>query len=60
MQALKKKDPNLKTLLSIGGYNQASNGFREIVRTRQTRQYFIEQSMEFLTEHGKCLVGFTS
>ena len=52
MQALKRNDPNLKTLLAIGGWNQASNGFKEMIETRQTRQYFIQNSIKYLTKHG--------
>ena len=58
MQALKTSDPNLKTLLAIGGWNQASNGFREMIETRQTRQYFIQNSIEYLTQRGKLVKHF--
>jgi len=50
---LKKRDPNLKTLLAIGGWNHASEGFKQMVATRESRAYFIKQSKEFLIEHGK-------
>jgi len=53
--ALKKRDSNLKTLLAIGGWNHASEGFKQMVASRQSRAYFIKQSKEFLIEHGKLL-----
>jgi len=56
MQALKRRDPNLKTLLAIGGWNQASNGFKEMIETKQTRQYFIQNSIEYLSQRGKLVV----
>ena len=53
MQSLKRRDPTLKTLLAIGGWNQASKGFKEIVETRQSRQNFIQKSIQYLKQHGK-------
>ena len=53
--ALKMRDPNLKTLLAIGGWNHASKGFTQMVETRESRAYFIKQSKAFLEEHGKFL-----
>ena len=50
---LKKRDPNLKTLLAIGGWNHGSAGFKEMVATVESRRYFIKQSKEFIIEHGK-------
>jgi len=56
MRSLKRRDPNLKILLAIGGWNQASNGFKEMIETKQTRQYFIQNSIEYLSQRGKLVV----
>jgi len=53
MRSLKRRDPNLKTLLAIGGWNQASDGFKEMVKTKQSRQYFIQNSIQYLKEYGE-------
>ena len=52
MQALKRDDPNLKTLLAIGGWTHASNGFSPMVATKQNRAAFIRNSMKFIKDHG--------
>jgi len=51
--ALKRRDSDLKTLLAIGGWNHASEGFRQMVATRESRAYFIKQSKSFLMQYGK-------
>ena len=50
---LKRRDPNLKTLLAIGGWNHASTGFKDMVASKGNRKYFIEQSKDFLIKHGR-------
>ena len=50
---LKGRDPDLRTLLAIGGWRHGSNGFKEMVQTKESRAYFIRQSAEFLQMHGK-------
>lgn len=54
-KVLKKRDKNLKTLLAIGGWNHASIGFKDMVKTKISRRYFINQSKDFLVTHGKFL-----
>ena len=45
---LKQTNPNLKTLLAVGGWNMGSIPFSEVVATKQTRQKFISSSIQFL------------
>ena len=56
--ALKKKDRNLKTLLAVGGWTHASEGFKQMVETRESRAYFIKQSKAFLEKHGRSLDNY--
>lgn len=39
--ALKKKNPNLKVLIAIGGYNAGSQVFSNMTLTAERRQTFI-------------------
>ncbi|MEO0688344.1 MAG: glycosyl hydrolase family 18 protein, partial [Cyanobacteria bacterium J06649_11] len=50
---LKKRDPKLKTLLAIGGWNHGSEGFKQMVASVESRRYFIEKSKEFIIKHGE-------
>ena len=51
---LKNKNPSLKILLAVGGWNHESQGspFSEMVKTRSNRQGFVQQSIQFLRERG--------
>ena len=53
LKKLKERDSKLKTLLAIGGWNHASEGFKQMVETKSTRAYFIQKSKEFLIKHGR-------
>lgn len=48
---LKSKNPNLKTLLAIGGWNFGTQKFTEMVSSATTRQTFISSVMLFLRKH---------
>ena len=45
---LKKINPNLKTLLAVGGWNLASAHFTKMVATAASRQDFADHSVTFL------------
>ncbi|XP_076449216.1 chitinase-3-like protein 1 isoform X2 [Babylonia areolata] len=49
---LKKNNPEVKTLLAVGGWNMGSAPFTSMVATAQSRQQFAEQSLSFLKKHG--------
>lgn len=52
LNALKNRNPNLKTLLSIGGWNFGSQRFSEIASNAQRRRTFIKSVPPFLRAHG--------
>ncbi|XP_060628428.2 acidic mammalian chitinase-like [Anolis sagrei] len=49
-QALKQRNPNLLTLLAIGGWNFGS-GFSEMLSTPENRRTFIESATVYLRQH---------
>ncbi|KAJ0037002.1 hypothetical protein NQD34_005679 [Periophthalmus magnuspinnatus] len=49
---LKQRNPNLKTLLAVGGWNFGSPRFTAMVSTEASRNTFIQSSMGFLKENG--------
>uniref|UniRef100_T1J829 GH18 domain-containing protein n=1 Tax=Strigamia maritima TaxID=126957 RepID=T1J829_STRMM len=50
--ALKQQNPQLKVLLSIGGWNQASSKFSKMVYYENSRRTFIQSVMSFLPQYG--------
>lgn len=49
---LKLKNPNLKTLLAVGGWNMGSLPFSSVVATNDTRQVFVSSTINFLRSRG--------
>ncbi|XP_078098322.1 acidic mammalian chitinase-like [Mustelus asterias] len=52
LNSLKNKNGNLKTLLSIGGWNFGSHKFSVMVSTAENRQTFINSVISFLRGYG--------
>jgi len=49
---LKKVNKNLKILFAIGGWNQASKGFKDIVASDASMKHFVETTLTFLAKYG--------
>ncbi|KAM3617136.1 uncharacterized protein V6R79_002568 [Siganus canaliculatus] len=49
--ALKRKNPQLKTLLAVGGPDIDTNKFSEMVSTQQTRNIFIQSAITLLRQN---------
>lgn len=52
LNALKTRNPNLKTLLSVGGWNFGSQRFSRIASNSQRRRAFVKSVAPFLRAHG--------
>ncbi|XP_048760347.1 chitotriosidase-1-like [Ostrea edulis] len=49
---LKQRNPSLKTLLAVGGWNMASAPFTRMVATDSSRREFATSTVQFLKKHG--------
>ena len=48
---LKQRNPRLKVLIAVGGWNMASTEFSNMVSTIETRRQFVTTSIQFLKEN---------
>lgn len=49
---LKKRNPNLKALLAIGGWNEGSLKYSNMAATVQSRRIFIDSVVQMLSKYG--------
>ncbi|KAL4938539.1 hypothetical protein BDV06DRAFT_215028 [Aspergillus oleicola] len=52
MVALKKKKPELKVFISVGGWEVGGEPFSDMVRFSSTRNSFIESATSFMNDYG--------
>lgn len=52
LRALRNSNPNLKISLAIGGFNEGSKKYSDLVSDKKRRTVFIESVIEFLNKHG--------
>jgi chitinase len=45
---MKKQNPELITILAIGGWNEGSDKYKRMVETEENRQIFVESVVQFL------------
>jgi GH18 family chitinase len=50
LYGLKRRNPNLKILLAIGGWSARSEGFNYATKTAENRTRFINETINFLRE----------
>ncbi|KAF2895979.1 hypothetical protein ILUMI_10196 [Ignelater luminosus] len=50
--ALKSRNPKVKTLISIGGWNEKSEVFAEVASTSHLRTAFVNNALNFVKTHG--------
>jgi len=50
--ALKKKNANLKISISVGGWNHASKGFKDVVASDANMKKFIDHSIKWMRKNG--------
>ena len=49
---LKATNPNMKTLLAVGGWTMGMKNATLMMGTPENRTHFVHQSKEFIKEHG--------
>jgi len=49
---LRKINPNLKTLIAIGGWNEGSTKYSNMAATSEGRKRFIQSVIKFISTHG--------
>ncbi|KAF2880907.1 hypothetical protein ILUMI_25265 [Ignelater luminosus] len=50
--ALKLRNPKLKTLIAIGGWNEGSEVYSQVVSNAHTRTAFVNNALNFVKTHG--------
>ncbi|XP_071101187.1 chitinase-3-like protein 2 [Haliotis cracherodii] len=49
--ALKKRNPNLRVLLAVGGWKEGSKPFKKVIETENTISKWAENAVTFLRQH---------
>ena len=51
MTDLKKKNPELKVMLAVGGWENGGEPFSQMARSAETRKIFIDSALEFIKKY---------
>ena len=49
---LRGQNPNTKTLIAIGGWNEGSSKYSRVAASPQTRQAFVDNAVKFVRKYG--------
>lgn len=49
--ALRKKNPHLTIMISVGGWGEGSTKYSEMIKTETTRKVFIKSAVDFIKQH---------
>ena len=48
---LKRKNPNVKVMIGVGGWREGGKKYSEMASKAETRQWFITSVIEFITKY---------
>jgi len=52
MQKKKQQNPEIKTLIAVGGWNHGSSGFKEMVATKEGMEIWVKNAIKYAQDNG--------